>query len=93
MHRLISFSVLCLSLALTVTEAAAAIENPAKHAVEQSGLPLSYFCTHAPDLSVKRSDAVGDWLKICTLYFSQPQPHNPPGEAPGARTGQPPPKQ
>jgi hypothetical protein len=54
---------------------------------------LPYYCTHAPDLSVKRSDAVGDWLKICTLYFSQPQPHNPPGEAPGARAGQPPPKQ
>ena len=85
MRRLISLSVLCLSLALTVAAAAAAIENPAKHAGEQSGLPLSYFCTHVPDLSVKRSDAVGDWLKICTLYFSRPQPQNPPGEAPGPR--------
>ena len=91
MHRLFSLSVLCLSLALTVFEAAAAIENPAKHAGEQSGLPLSYFCTHVPDLSVKRGDAVGDWLKICTLYFSRPQPQFPPGEVPGARAGQPPP--
>ena len=90
MHRLFSHSVLCLSLALTVSEAAAAIENPAKHAGEQSGLPLSYFCTHVPDLSVKRGDAVGDWLKICTLYFSRPQPQNPPGEAPGPPSHNPP---
>lgn len=92
MRRLISLSVLCMSLVLTVSEASAAIENPAKHAGEQSGLPLSYYCTHVPDLSVKRPDAVDDWLKICALYFSQSQPQNPPGETPGARAGQPPPK-
>jgi hypothetical protein len=91
MHRFFSLSVLCLSLTLAASEAAAAIENPAKHAGDQSGLPLSYYCAHVPDLSVKRSDAVGDWLNICTLYFSRPQAQNPPAEAPGPRAGQPPP--
>jgi hypothetical protein len=90
MHRLLSLLVLCLSLALAASEAVAAIENPAKHAGAQSGLPLSYYCTHVPDLSVNRPDAVDDWLKICTLYFSRPQAPNPPAEAPGARAGQPP---
>ena len=89
MHRLLSLLVLCLSLALAASEAVAAIENPAKHAGAQSGLPLSYYCTHVPDLSVNRPDAVDDWHKICSLYFSRPQAQIPPGEASGAQAGQP----
>ena len=91
MRRLFSLSVLCLSLAFAASEATAAIENPAKHAGDQSGLPLSYFCTHVPDLSVKRPNAVDDWLKICTLYFSRPQAENPPAVVPNTHAGQPPP--
>ena len=89
MYRLFGLSILCLVLAFAASEASAAIENPAKHAGEQSGLPLSYYCTHVPDLSVKRSDAVDDWLSICALYFSWPQAQIPPSEAPGARADQP----
>ena len=100
MHRLFSIlvlcksltlAVLCMSLTLAASEAAAAIENPAKHAGAQSGLSLSYYCAHVPDLSVNRPDAVDDWLKICALYFSRPQAQNPPGEGADARAGQPPP--
>jgi hypothetical protein len=59
---------------------------------QQSGLPLPYYCTHVPNLSVKHPEAVDGWLKIYVLYFSQPQPQNPLSEAPGARADQPPPK-
>ncbi|MDP6787342.1 MAG: hypothetical protein QF830_00790 [Rhodospirillales bacterium] len=89
MYRLISLSILCMALAFTAFQAVAAIENPAKHAGEQSGLALSYYCTHVPDLSVNRPDAVDDWHKICSLYFSRPQAQIPPGEASGAQAGQP----
>ncbi len=45
-------------------------EFPAKRTGGQSGLTLSYYCTHVPDLSVNRPDSVDTWVKICTVYFN-----------------------
>lgn len=70
MHRFFAVPVLCFSLAMALPGAAGADESPAKHAGAQSGIPLSYFCNHVPDLSVTRPDAVDTWVKICTVYFS-----------------------
>jgi hypothetical protein len=45
-------------------------QNPGRFQGGQSGVPLSFFCNHLPDLSVQRSDGVNNWVRICTLWFA-----------------------
>ncbi|MEE8393099.1 MAG: hypothetical protein V3R66_02040 [Rhodospirillales bacterium] len=62
--------------------------NTPKFQGGQSGLPLSYFCNHVPDLSVNRTDGVDNWVRICTVYFSA-RSNRPKGFAPPAPGPQP----
>jgi len=52
--------------------AAAAFSAPAEGAEQQSysGIPLVQYCNVAPDLSVKRTDSVGNWVKICSIWLA-----------------------
>lgn len=79
MHRLFAAA----TMVVLMTAAAFADEYPPKHAGAQSGVPLTYYCTHVPDLSVNRPDAADTWVKICTVYFKA-QPNRP---APGGPDG------
>ena len=45
-------------------------QNPGRFQGGQSGVPLSFFCNHVPDLSVQRSDGVDNWVRICTVWFA-----------------------
>ena len=45
-------------------------QNPGRFQGGQSGVPLSFFCNHVPDLSVQRSDGVDNWVRICTVRFA-----------------------
>lgn len=45
-------------------------QNPGRFQGGQSGVPLSFFCNHVPDLSVQRSDGVDNWVRVCTVWFS-----------------------
>jgi hypothetical protein len=35
-----------------------------------SGRPLREYCNTVPDLTVQRTDAVDNWVKICTVWFN-----------------------
>jgi len=52
--------------------AAAAFSAPADGAEQQSysGIPLVQYCNVAPDLSVKRTDSVDNWVKICSIWLA-----------------------
>ena len=55
--------------------AAAAVffsSSPAESAEQQSysGIPLVQYCNVAPDLSVNRTDSVGNWTKICSVWLA-----------------------
>ncbi len=45
-------------------------QNPGRFQGGQSGIPLSFFCNHVPDLSVQRSDGVNNWVRICSVWFA-----------------------
>jgi len=45
-------------------------QNPGRFQGGQSGVPLSFFCNHVPDLSVQRSDGVDNWVRVCTVWFA-----------------------
>lgn len=69
MHRFFAVPVICFSLAMALSGGAGAEEFRPRHSDGMSGIPLSHYCNHVPDLSVNRPDAVGTWVKICTVYF------------------------
>ncbi len=73
------FAVVAVSAAV-VSAAAAAQQKPPTHAEAQGGLPLSYYCSHVPELTVNRPHAVDDWVRICTVYFNA-RPHPPDSQA------------
>ena len=45
-------------------------QNPGRFQGGQSGIPLSFYCNHVPDLSVQRSDSVDNWVQICSVWFT-----------------------
>lgn len=42
-----------------------------------AGKPLAQYCNTVPDLSAQRSDAVDNWVKICTVWFAANRPAEP----------------
>jgi hypothetical protein len=65
-------------------------QNPGRFQGGQSGVPLSFFCNHVPDLSVQRTDGVDNWVRICSVWFAsqrnvRPIPSNPPMPAPKSK--------
>ena len=47
----------------------------------QSGQPLEVYCNTAPDLRVQRADAIDNWVRICTVWFSARCPDTDPPTA------------
>jgi hypothetical protein len=62
MKRILLSSALIL---LTVGAAPALAEQQTS-----SGKPLQVYCNSVPDLSVRRNDAVDNWIKICTVWLN-----------------------
>lgn len=44
--------------------------TPRAEQVARQGLPLEIFCNTVPDLTVKRTDSVDNWVRICTVWLS-----------------------
>lgn len=61
-----------ISLFAFAAVAAAAFSSPVKGAEQQSysGIPMARYCNVAPDLSIDQTDAVDNWVRICSVWLS-----------------------
>jgi hypothetical protein len=91
MIRTVALASLIITLAIsTVSAQGVSDQNPGRFQGGQSGVPLSFFCNHVPDLSVQRSDGVDNWVRICSVWFAsqrhiKPIPLNSPTAAPNSK--------
>jgi hypothetical protein len=70
MIKTVAISSLIIIIASNVASAqGVSDQNPGRFQQGQSGIPLSFFCNHVPDLSVQRSDGVNNWVRICSVWF------------------------